>query len=63
MVLLVDEQLSRNEWKAGRVVSVLNEGPHVRKVEVRRVDGKVVPRDRSKVVLLEMDDDGLYEEE
>ena len=42
----------------GRVVSVDGTANHVRKVEVRRADGRIVLKDRTKIVLLEIDDGG-----
>ena len=54
VVILVDESTSRSEWKLGKVMGVVNSGPHVRKVNVRRADRKVVLKDRTKVVRLEL---------
>ena len=53
---MVDESTSRSEWKLGRVMDVASTGPHVRKVNVRRADDKVVLKDRTKVVKLELDE-------
>ena len=58
LVLLVDEVTRRGEWKMGRVVSVDGTANHVRKAEVRRADGRIVLKDRTKMVLLEIDDGG-----
>ena len=55
LVLIVDEQLRRCEWKLGRVVKPIAKGEHVRKIEVRCIDGKNILRDRTKIVLLELD--------
>ena len=55
LVLLVDETCRRSEWKLGRVISVSGTPNHVRKAEVRRVDGRVLTKDRTKLVLLELD--------
>ena len=55
VVLLVDEQLRRSDWRMGRVVEVQGDGSHVRGVSVRLADGKVFQRDRCKVVRLELD--------
>ena len=55
VVILVDESLSRSEWKLGRVTEIVNSGPHARKVNVRRADRKIVVKDRTKVVRLELD--------
>ena len=45
----------RCEWRLGRVVKPILKGEHVRKVEVRCIDGKTILRDRTKIVLLELD--------
>ena len=55
LVLLVDETAHRNQWKLGRVEKIHQNGPHVRRVDVRRGDQKTVTRDRTKIVKLEMD--------
>ena len=55
VVILVDESVSRSEWKLGRIADVANSGPHVRKVNVRRADRKLVTKDRTKVVRLELE--------
>ena len=55
LVLLVDEAAHRNQWKLGRVEKIHQNGPHVRRVDVRRGDQKIVTRDRTKIVKLEMD--------
>ena len=54
VVLLVDEQCRRGDWKTGRVVEV-DDGDIVRTVKVRTADDKVFSRDRTKVVRLELD--------
>ena len=56
VVILVDESTSRSAWKLGRVVDVIDSGPHTRKVNVRRSDRKIVLKDRTKVVRLELDE-------
>ena len=54
VVLMVDEQVRRGDWRTGRVVKV--EGAElVRTVTVRIAGGKEFIRDRSKVVRLELD--------
>ena len=55
LVLLVDEACRRSEWRLGRVSSVLGTANHIRKAEVRRADGRVLTKDRTKLVLLELD--------
>ena len=55
LVILVDETVERHRWKMGRIQKTFQSGPHVRRVEVKKGDGKVVLRDRTKVVKLEMD--------
>ena len=56
LVIIVDENVRRGEWKMGRVVSVSGTTNHVRKAEIRRSDRRIVTKDRTKVVLLELDD-------
>ena len=56
LVIIVDETVGRHEWKMGRISKVFPSGPHVRQVEVRSKNGKVVLRDRTKIVRLEMDE-------
>ena len=56
IVIIVDETKSRNKWALARVVSVENEGKHARKFSVQRKDGTCVDKDRTKLVLLELDD-------
>ena len=56
LVLMVDEACRRGEWKMGRVISVDGTANHVREAEVRRSDGRVLCKDRTKLVLLELDD-------
>ena len=54
IVMLVDEQCRRSDWRTGRIVST--DGDElVRTVSVRTNDGKVFLRDRTKVVRLELD--------
>ena len=57
VVILVDESTSRSDWKLGRVVDTIDSGPHVRRVNVRRADGKVLLKDRTKLVKMELDDE------
>ena len=54
VVLLVDEQCRRGDWRTGRIVSVDGDDI-VRTVVVRTADGKTFSRDRMKVVRLELD--------
>ena len=56
LVLIVNEQLPRSVWKMARVVQADAEvDEHVRKALVRLADGKVVLRDRTSLVSLELD--------
>ena len=55
LVLIVDELSKRHEWKLARVHEVTSTDGHVRSATVRRPDRKLVLRDRSKLVLLELD--------
>ena len=56
LVILVDDCVDRNQWKMGRVVGTTNTDGHVRKVEIIRPDGKIIQRDRVKVVKMELDE-------
>ena len=55
MVIIVDDTVQRHSWKLGRVVSIERTGSHVRRATVKRGDGKLLNKDRSKLVLLELD--------
>ena len=55
LVLLVDDKVSRGHWKLGRVVKLEMDDGHVRKAYLRTADKKVVLRDRTKLIHLEMD--------
>ena len=57
LVIIVDETLHRHQWSLGRVVEVEGSGGHVRKAQILRPDGKIVLKDRSKIVRLELDSD------
>ena len=57
MVILVDETVERHRWKMGRIQKIFQSGPHVRRVEVKKGDGKVVLRDRTKIVKLELENE------
>ena len=54
-VIIVNETLQRHDWKLGRMIAVAGTEPHVRRVDVLRSDGKIVTKDRTKIVLLELD--------
>ena len=58
VVLLVDEQCRRGDWRSGRIVGT-DDKELVRTVSVRTTDGKVFLRDRTKVVRLELDPDRM----
>ena len=55
LVIIVDESKKRRSWETGRVTKTEGTGPHVRRVTIRRPGGEVIRRDRSGVVLLELD--------
>ena len=61
VVLLVDEQCRRGDWRMGSIVAT-DEDELVRTVSVRTTDGKVFLRDRTKIVRLELDPDRAKEE-
>ena len=56
LVILVDDTVERHDWKLGRIVSTIQSDDHVRQVAVKRGDGKIVHRDRTKLVKLELDE-------
>ena len=56
LVIMVDDTAERHEWKLGRIVSTIQSDDHVRQVAVKRGDGKLVHRDRTKLVKLELDE-------
>ena len=56
LVILVEDCKDRNQWKMGRVVGTTNSDGHVRKAEIMRPDGKVVQRDRVKIIKMELDE-------
>ena len=56
LVIIVDDDVERNQWKMGRIVGTTNSDGHVRKVELVRADGKVIQRDRVKIVKMELDE-------
>ena len=56
LVQIVDETLDRSKWQLGMVEEVDNEDGHARKIHLRRANGKKIWRDRTKIVLLELDD-------
>ena len=55
MVIVMDETLPRHNWSLGRVMGVEGSSAHVRRAHVRRQDGKIVTKDRTKLVRLELD--------
>ena len=54
VVLMVDEQVRRGDWRTGVVIAT-DGGELVRTVTIRTSDGKEFSRDRTKVVRLELD--------
>ena len=54
LVLLVDEQCRRGDWRTGVITEVLG-GDVVRTVRVKLANGKEFLRDRGKIVRLELD--------
>ena len=57
LVLLVDNQQQRAQWRMVKVVEATPTDNHVRKVTVRTADGKFHLKDRTRVVRLELDVD------
>ena len=62
VVLLVDEQLRRSDWRLAMVKETEGDGAHVRKVTVSVGGGKEFVRDRTKVVRLELDPQRMLHE-
>ena len=57
IVIQVDETVERHKWKMGRICKTFQNGHHVRRVEVKKEDGRVVLRDRTKIVKLELENE------
>ena len=57
LVILVDDSVDRNYWKMGRIADTIQSDEHVRHVLIQRGDGKMVQRDRTKLVKLELEVD------
>ena len=55
LVIIVDESVHRHDWKMARILKTEGSGPHVRRVRLKRSDGKVVLKDRTKIVPLELE--------
>ena len=55
LVLLVDDTKYRDLWQLGRVHEVNGDATHIRKASIRCGNGKLVLRDRTKIVPLEFD--------
>ena len=58
LVIIVDDSIQRSAWEMGRVVQVDDAVNHARKIFVRRPfpSSKVICRDRTKLVHLELDE-------
>ena len=55
LVIMIDENLSRDQWRLAIVETVKSDGAHVRAVTVRTACGKLFDRHCSKLVALEME--------
>jgi len=55
IVILVDDTIDRNRWKLAKVIETLGGSTHTRRVRLKKTDGKIVVRDRQKVVKMELD--------
>ena len=56
LVLIVDEQEPRRDWRIARVEKILSPDPqHVRRVQVITADRKIFERHVNKLVVLELD--------
>ena len=62
VVLMVDEQIRRGDWRMAKVVGTDGE-EMVRTVTVKTAAGKEFLRDRTKVVRLELDPSRAMEQE
>ena len=58
LVICRDNPMARGDWRLCRVHEVVKDGQHVRQVKIRTGEGKLLWRDRTKLVLLELDDEG-----
>ena len=56
LVLIVDDAIQRSAWEMGRVVQVDDAVGHARKIFVKRPSSKIICRDRTKLVHLELDE-------
>ena len=52
-LIMTDKQVYHGEWRLARVIDAMNDGVHSRNAIVK----KVYERDRTKLVLLELDGD------
>ena len=59
LVLVIDEQVPRNEWKLARVKDIVSEGDHVRRVRVVDPARKVFERHVNSLIRLEVDMDKI----
>ena len=57
LVICLDNPMARGDWRLCRVHEVVKNGQHVRQVKIRTGEGKLLWRDRTKLVLLELDDE------
>ena len=55
IVILVDESIPRDNWKIARVTHVESSDGLVRRVKVKRSDGRISTHDRTKIVKLEIE--------
>ena len=55
VVMLVDDHQPRSRWRLARVVEAIRSNNHVKAARVRTADGKLWLKDRSKLVVLELD--------
>ena len=56
-LVVVNETLPRHQWSLECIFKAVGSGAHVRKAQIRRPDGKIVLKDRTKIVRLELDSD------
>ena len=55
LVILVDKMKKHHDWKMGRVVLVKGRDNHVTRARIKRGDGRIVLKDGTEIVHLELD--------
>ena len=55
LVIMVEDNVHRGDWRMARVINIYSDGAHVRKADIKTAEGKMFQRDRTKLILLELD--------